>query len=126
MTNSTDKPAQAPAQKQSFASPPKGTQTTSSAAGGASEHEPAPGKPESPPEQPPTEEVPASVWWPDGVPGEVGSAPDTTNRGHGPEGDQHPQPDQSGTAARDVEQQRKKGMPEQPQPPQPPATSSDK
>jgi len=31
------------------------------------------------------------------VPGEVGSAPDTSGRGHGPEGDQHPQPDQSGT-----------------------------
>jgi hypothetical protein len=118
MTSSTDKSlpqssVAAPAQKQSFAAPPKGTHTT------------APDKPESPPEQPPAEEVPPSVWWPDGVPGEVGSAPDTSGRGHGPEGDQHPQPDQSGTAARDVEQQRRKGMPEQPPGP-PPATSSEK
>ena len=101
MTNSTDKPSQplpqsstlppnqGQAQQQhrgSFAPAPRGAHTTSEP-----QQQPPPPQPEQ------QEEVPPSTWWPEGVPGEVGSAPDTSGRGHGPEGDQHPQPDQSGT-----------------------------
>jgi hypothetical protein len=86
----------------SFAGAPKGAHTTSA-------------DPRVPPE--PSEEVPPSTWWPDGVPGEVGSAPDTSHRGHGPEGDQHPQPDQSGTASIPPEQRGRKA-PQQSRPAQ--------